>query len=115
MGHTHSIGNLQDYFYSVICTASHAALRAEANRRYKAAVRTKEKLEKRQKALEEAKARAAEKLLAQANGEVEPAVMNESNEMLSTDTDVTVKCATTISLDLEEKMCETENAMTMSN
>ena len=43
MGHTHDIGQLQDYFYAVIHTASHAALRAEANRRHKAILRVKEK------------------------------------------------------------------------
>jgi len=61
MGHTHDIGQLQDYFYAVMCTASHAALRAEANRRHKALLRVKERqeqAEKRKKSLEDARARA---------------------------------------------------------
>ena len=61
MGHSHDVGQLQDYFYAVMCTASHAALRAEANRRHKALLRAKEKqeqAEKRKRSLEEARARA---------------------------------------------------------
>jgi len=61
MGHSHDVGQLQDYFYAVMCTASHTALRAEANRRHKALLRAKEKqeqAEKRKRSLEEARARA---------------------------------------------------------
>ena len=63
MGHSHSIGNLQDYFYGVLCTASHAPLRADVQRRYKAILRAKEAAERRErerKLKEEAKIRAAE-------------------------------------------------------
>jgi len=57
MGPGVSVGTLQDYYYGVICTSSHAALRGEANRRYRAAERVKEaaeKAERRKKAAEEA-------------------------------------------------------------
>lgn len=63
MGDSHSIGNLQDYFYGVMCTASHAPLRADVQRRYKAMMRAKEAAERREKERrlkEEAKVKAAE-------------------------------------------------------
>ena len=67
MGHGVSVGTLQDYYYGVICTSSHAALRGEANRRYRAAERVKEaaeKAERRKKAAEEAQKRKDEAVAA---------------------------------------------------
>jgi hypothetical protein len=67
LGHGVSVGTLQDYYYGVICTSSHAALRGEANRRYRAAERVKEaaeKAERRKKAAEEAQKRKDEAVAA---------------------------------------------------